>query len=54
MENAIRSMTPDELARTGTHPRGPAYSVEDVLRRFISHDESHAVQIQSIRERIGR
>ncbi len=50
---AVHGMSPATLARTGSHPRGHAYAVEDVLRRFIGHDQAHTDQIQSIRTSLG-
>ena len=51
---AVAKLTPEELERTGIHPRRDAYTVREVLLRLPAHDRNHAEQIESIREHLGR
>ncbi|MGD9895262.1 MAG: DinB family protein [Dehalococcoidia bacterium] len=43
----------DDLDRAAKHPRGIAYTVRDVFLRYPTHDENHASQIASIKQRLG-
>ena len=51
---AVAQLTPEELERTGIHPRRGAYTVREVLLRLPAHDRNHAEQIESIREHLGQ
>ena len=51
---AVSQLTPEELERTGVHPRRGAYTVRDVLLRLPAHDRNHAEQIESIRKHLGQ
>ncbi len=51
--HAIATMTDEDLARTGVHPRGHAYAVSDVFERYVDHDEAHARQLHEIREALA-
>ena len=48
----LLGLTPEELLRSGRHPRGHAYTVADVFQRFPEHDRNHARQIAAIREQL--
>jgi DinB superfamily len=45
----LRSLSPDEWARTGTHSESGAYSVEQWLAIYAQHSHEHADQIRRAR-----
>lgn len=45
----LRSLTPDEWARTGTHNDSGAYSVDRWLAIYAEHSHEHADQIRRAR-----
>lgn len=45
----LRSLTPAEWSRAGTHTESGAYSVEDWLATYAEHSHDHADQIRRAR-----
>ena len=45
----LRSLTPDEWQRSGTHSAAGAYSVDRWLRTYATHSPDHAEQIRRAR-----
>ena len=44
-----RSLTPEELDRTGGHPKRDSISVREMLQRIANHDRTHTAQVRAIR-----
>jgi uncharacterized damage-inducible protein DinB len=49
-----RSLSPEELDRTGVHPRRGTISVREMLQRIADHDRAHAQQARAIRRELAR
>jgi uncharacterized damage-inducible protein DinB len=43
------SLTPDELERSGGHPRRGSITVRQMLERIANHDRNHAEQVRAVR-----
>ena len=46
--DTLSTLSDEELAHPGQHPRGIAYTVRDVFLRFPTHDDNHREQILGI------
>jgi hypothetical protein len=44
----LRSMSDEDLDKSGRHPRGIPYTVRNVFLRWPQHDENHTRQIEEI------
>lgn len=48
-----RSLTPEELDRSGGHPKRDSISVREMLQRIANHDRTHAEQVRDIRRTLA-
>ena len=44
----FQTLTPEQLARTGHHPRHGALSIRDLVIELAYHDQDHLQQIAAI------
>lgn len=44
----VRSLTPDQLERWGTHPKVGRLTVRDLLHEWVHHDRNHARQLMAV------
>ena len=49
-----RSLTPEELDRSGGHPQRESISVRELIQRIANHDRSHTEQARAIRRALRR
>lgn len=49
----LRSLTPDQFARTLHHPERGAMSIDDVLAMYSWHSRHHTAHITALRDREG-
>jgi uncharacterized damage-inducible protein DinB len=51
---ALSALDTEDLDRPGLHPRGIPYTVGDVFRRYLAHDQAHTGQIAEIVDGLTR
>ena len=49
-----RALTPEELDRSGGHPRRASISVREMIERIANHDRTHTTQLLAIRREVVR
>ena len=49
-----RALTPEELDRSGGHPRRASISVREMIERIANHDRTHTTQLLAIRREVMR
>ena len=49
-----QSLTAEELARQGGHPKREAISVRELIQRIAENDRAHTTQVRSIRHALRR
>ena len=46
----VRSLTPADLEKSGTHPHVGLLSVRDLLQEWVHHDRNHTKQLLAIQQ----
>ena len=47
-----RALTPEQLDRSGGHPRRASISVREMIERIAEHDRTHTTQLLAIRREV--